>query len=473
MAGPIKKATEALRGSRVTKALKSRAEELSAKEGSPVVDMFAVPAKKLTKKQLEDQAKREKLRGIQQRRGLQEGKNFQPFIVPGEEELAAIRSEHGQGLGSNLDPKERKAQMLETYIDSDIDAGIPEPGPRTREQKPLPRKVTPVQSPRVQDLLKNPKVRERIMEAARAGESVSDWYDTTALEKMFHAEFGPEEGAKRFSDFIGFVAGTSTGNKIGPNIRTGSNYYAQKYGGGRDIATDPFVRGIDVQKRTGGTAEAPEYGPKYEDVPTAYEVPPPLYGSDKQQTHMKNVNEFAGVGEYDPYENPKITAFYENLMGNWEPTTIDKHAVRLGAMASNDPRWLTPEAAKLFEQQIGAGLPQEAILAEMQKKATNWTDVPMTDKGEYDALEQYWNGIAQEMGISPAQLQAQAWVGGGAQTGLGSPGITFMDAFRDRVRRTSIKHNIPPDQVIKLMLHGKMTLAELEGGSPDYGSMTG
>ncbi|MET0723071.1 MAG: hypothetical protein ABWY64_19930 [Tardiphaga sp.] len=477
MAGIARRiAKVATRGPTVTKALEGRAEKLLRESGETAFDPFAAPAKKPTKKQLELEAKKAGIRGVQERRQLQPGKNFQPLINPTEEELGAIRLQHG-GHGSNLPPKELEAQLKETYVDPNIRANIPEPQPRTREQKALPRTVTPVQSPRIQDLIDNPAVRQRIMEAARAGESVSGWYDTTPLQKMFHDEFGPDEGQQRFSDFIGMVAGTSTGNKIGPNIRTASNYYNQKYGGGRDIAQDPFVRGLDVQERVGGDKDNPLYGPKYADVPAAYEVPPPLYGSDKQQTHMHNMNTQArGGGDvlgggYDTMDNPKIAAFYENLMGNWQPTTIDKHAMRLGAMASGDPRFLTEQGAKQFEEMTTAGLPQEAIMAEMGKRATNWTDIPDTAKGEYDALEQYWNSIADEMGITPAQLQAQAWVGGGEQTGLGSPGITFMDAFKDRVRRTSIKHNIPPDQVLKLMMHGKMTLAELEGGGS--GTMTG
>jgi hypothetical protein len=450
----------------VIKALGERGAEALPKVDEGLLDVLKVPeapaAPKLTKKQREDQAKAEALRGVQGRRGLVEGKNVQPFINPSPEELATIRGEHG-GFGSNLPEKVRAEQMKETYIDPDINAGIPEPGPRTREQKALPRKTVPVDSPRIADLIANPEVKRRIIEAAKAGEGVSGWYDTTPLQKMFHDEFGPEEGQRRFSDFIGFVAGTSTGNKIGPNIRTGSNYYAQKYGGGRDISQDPFVRGTDVQKKTG---EGPEgeslYEPKYKDVPAAYEVPPDKYGSDKQQTHMFNVNNFAKGGGFDPYENPKIAAFYENLMGNWEPTTIDKHAMRLGAMASQDPRFLTDQGRAAFDDMTRAGLDQKAMMEQLGQRATNWTDIPDTDRGEYDALEKYWSDIAREMNITPAQLQAQAWVGGGAQTGLGSPGITFMDAFRDRVRRTALRDNISPDQVIKLMMHGRMTLAELE-----------
>ena len=420
-----------------------------------------VAAPKMTKKALEEQRKAQAIErdaATARDRGFQPGENRQPFINPSMEELQSLRDEYG-GFGSNLSDKERAAQLKETYIDPNVDVGLPPPQPRTREQAALPRKMTDVQSPRIQDLINNPKVRERIMEAARQGESVASWYDTTPLEKAFHDEFGVEEGTQRFRDFIGFVAGTSTGNKIGPNIRTASSYYNQKYGGGRDIASQPFLRK--------GKSESPA---------PYYEVPPENYGSDKQQTHMFNVNNFGASpdtnvlgGGYSTLDNPKIAAFYENLLGNWQPTTIDKHAMRLGAMASGDPRFLTEQGQKAFADMQQAGLPQEAMMNRLGETATNWTDIPDTAKGEYDALEKYWNSIADEMGISPAQLQAQAWVGGGAQTGLGSPGITFMDAFKDRIRRTAIKNNIAPDQVLKLMMHGKMTLAELEGAGPQIG----
>src|SRR4029077_20782427 len=166
------------------------------------------------------------------------------------------------------------------------------------------------------------------------------------------------------------------------------------------IAAQPFLR-------KGESKNPAEY----------YEVPPEGYGSDKQQTHMYNVNKYAKEGELSSMDNPKITAFFENLLGNWQPTTIDKHAMRLGAMASGDPRFLTEQGQKFLADMQKAGIPQEDIMRQLGERPTNWTDIPDTAKGEYDALEQYWNSIADEMGITPAQLQAQAWVGGGKQTG--------------------------------------------------------
>jgi hypothetical protein len=181
---------------------------------------------------------------------------------------------------------------------------------------------------------------------------------------------------------------------------------------------------------------------------------------------MQNVNEFEEGGLLSSTDNPKIAAFYENLMGNWAPTTVDKHAMRLSAMSSKDPRWLTEQGVK----NQAAGMSMDDLL----KQPTNWQDIPGRTGAEYGAVEGMWNDIAKEMGVSPAELQAMAWVGGGKQTGLGSPGVTFMDAFKDRIRRTAIRDNIPPEQVLKKMMRGELTLAMLPGaGGGDTSTMTG
>lgn len=424
-----------------------------------VAEEIVAPVKKLTKAQRELQDRKATLNRTIASRGLSEGKNVMPLVNPTRDELAAIRAEHGGGVGG----------VKGTEKDLDVSSTshlFPEPSARTREQRPLDRTVRPEMTPRSADLVNNPAVRAAIKAAAEKGRDFQSWYDTTPLQAMFVKEFGQEEGMKRFSDFMGYIAATSPENKIGQNIKTGSHYYASKYGGGRDPAAEPYVRGIDTQQKIGEDPTGRSlYKPKFEDVPQSFEVPPEGYGAKTQQTHIGNVNQWDASGGLSSLQNPKIAAFYENLMGNWAPTTIDKHAVRVATMATKDPRWLTEQGQKSFDEMSGAGLQQDAIMTQLQNKATNWVDIPDTAKGEYAAMEDMWNQTAKEMGVSPAELQAMAWIGGGEGTGLKSVPATFMNAFMDRIRRTSIEHNIPPEQVLELMMHGKMTLAQLQ--TPD------
>jgi hypothetical protein len=454
------------------------------------------PPKAPTKKALqeaEDERRRLARARTVEERGFKPGKNVQPFINPDERDvLAKIRLEHGPStIERKYDEKGKAIDMFEgsdetaPYIDAAQTAHLfPPPTARTRPQRPLQRIDVPPSgtSPRMQQMLEDPNVKASIRSAAEQGKDVQSWYDTTPLQQLFVKEFGQEEGMKRFEDYIGMVAGTSTGSKIGQNIKVASNYYAQKYGGGRDAAELPYARAMEIQSsliKEFGNKEGnrrfkqfmtrvEKNKPKPDDP--SFEVPPKGYGAHMQQTHMHNVNNLAREGELSSMDNPKIAAFYENLLGNWMPTTVDKHAVRLAAMATKDPRWLTEQGTKSFNEMSGAGLDQTAMMNKLLETPTNWLDVPGRTGSEYAAMEKMWNEVAQEMGVSPAELQAMAWVGGGRQTGLGSAPVTFMDAFQDRIRRTSIRDNIPPDQVLKLMLHGKMTLAELEpGAEPETG----
>ncbi len=437
--------------------------------GRPRPEITPAPAKKLTKKQTEELARQDELNRIIEARGMEAGANRMPFVNPDRDELARIRAEHGESpivrAEGDLYAGSTGEEGRPPYTDAKQTSYLfPPATERTREQRPLPRIEGGTPSARVTALTSNPKVVEAIKAAAEKGRGVQDWYDTTPLQQVFVQEFGPEEGMQRFGDFIAYVASTSTGQKIGPNIRIGSNYYAQKYGGGRDFADQPIIRRGDTEKALNPPTKDPNdriYGPKYEGVLPAYEVPPEGYGADKQQTHMHNVNNYSREGVLSSLNNPKIAAFFENLMGNWEPTTIDKHAVRLTSMASRDPRWLSDQGgARFAELTRNGGMSEEQAIDQLMGQPTNWSEIA-DKKTEYGQVEQMWTQAAKEMGVTPAELQAMAWVGGGQQTGLGSAPVTFMDAFADRIRRTSIRDNIPPEQVLQLMLHGKLTLAQL------------
>ncbi len=103
----------------------------------------------------------------------------------------------------------------------------------------------------------------------------------------------------------------------------------------------------------------------------------------------------------------------------------------------------------------------ELTVDDAVNQPTMWAAKP--NSNEYAALEGYYKSIADELGITPAQVQASAWVGGGHITGLASAADeTFLHSFQGRVFNTAHHTGQTPAEVIKRMIRGEQPL--LAGG---------
>jgi hypothetical protein len=82
-------------------------------------------------------------------------------------------------------------------------------------------------------------------------------------------------------------------------------------------------------------------------------------------------------GGWNVLQNPKPASFAQNLTGNQLPVTVDSHNLRLWGLTDTQGR-------------------------------------PVDTPGRgYGFLEQLQQDEAAKMGLSPAQYQASAWLGGG------------------------------------------------------------
>ena len=59
------------------------------------------------------------------------------------------------------------------------------------------------------------------------------------------------------------------------------------------------------------------------------------YGAKTQQGHLKGILDIKEKGDLDSMANPKRATFANNLLGNEYQVTIDKHNVRMLAMADS------------------------------------------------------------------------------------------------------------------------------------------
>jgi hypothetical protein len=188
-------------------------------------------------------------------------------------------------------------------------------------------------------------------------------------------------------------------------------------------------------------------------------------------------------------EQPKPKGFSNSLLGNRRNIAADLHFTRYMAMASKHPDWLNtgtdvgydfmenvintfPDAKKYFSiRKFKSGKKEKEIPTFNFKKAAlegaidinvpidkagkTISDVPqawaqMPNNNEYGAFEDFINELAGELGQTPAQVQANMWMGGADRTGVAeSSQGTFMELIRERAKYKAMKDGTTPNEVLQ------------------------
>lgn len=292
----------------------------------------------------------------------------------------------------------------------------------------------------------DPEMRAKLRTVAEAGLKAGGafWYNAEPLRLAFVTELGPEEGNAVFSQYMRTIGAVSAGSDVGQNIRTASYY--------------------NIRERQGNPVQG-ELTPKGQWAPTDIESP---YGHKMQNTQYGAYRDIAGGNPLDPAMRPKRASFDANLGGNQQPVTVDKHNMRLIGMLSQDPEFLNgAQVADVNYPSIGVKEGDKINWKDAYKSGRvtmdqlldipqAWKDVP--EANHYAALEGFQQDLAREMGISPAQLQAALWVGGGRVTGLRSLPTSFMGALENRLQRTAAARGGTPTKALLDFIRGKKPL---------------
>lgn len=312
-------------------------------------------------------------------------------------------------------------------------------------QKALERYVPPRGvSARVSDIIANPKVKRGLLSRMDKGLAMGagDWYDASELRNAFHTVLPADQADARFKLYMDMVAASSPQSTVPMNVRNASYYYKHAIDG-----------------------TLPQEGKRN----------PNPYGHMAANDHQKNARYVDENGGWDALQNPKVASFVENLTGNELPVTVDTHAMRLPAIIAKDPRFLSGAfTLKKGEPSIN---PQklfkagELSLSDALDRPKFWAARP--NNNEYGALEKYYQELAAKKGITPAQAQAAAWVGGGDITGVKSMGGTFMDFFKERAAITAQERGESVGKVIEDFITGKAPLLGIPLGAVALSQLDG
>lgn len=257
--------------------------------------------------------------------------------------------------------------------------------------------------------LASPENVARVNEVVNRGAQQGglEWYNTEPLRQRFVGELGAEKGMPAYQQYLDLVAATSPRSKVGENARNASYYYSLAQQG--QPLPQPIAKGGALS--------------------IAEPLPSP-YGHIAQGLHAQNAQNVVNAGGWPVLQNPKPASFAQNLAGNQMPVTVDTHNARLWGM-------------------------------------TNAQGVPIDKpaKTEYGFMERLQQEQAAKLGMTPAQYQASAWIGGGEDTGLKSGAAPFVKHVEERIDLTAKKLGLPREEVLRRFIRGELPLLGTAGAA--------
>jgi hypothetical protein len=345
-----------------------------------------------------------------------------------------------------------------------------------RDQKDLPRMPmvdkaraegkSPKYNERMQDLLDSPKARKKVDNLINKGKdlNIQEWYGTEPLRQVaMDAGRTPEQ----FESMLAQFASASQRNPVDKQNQMGSYlHYLSETG---QLPENSLLL-------TNKLKEALKADPSLAQGRTLVELPKG-YGSLAQGDIF---NRAVQIGQGDVLgalpPNKKLGTFYENLLGNLKPVTVDVNALRGPIIEQGDPRWLTSKLVEKDEtgKVINSYKPREMFdtgemtMREAQQRPGFWEAAP--SGSEYAGFEDLWTRGAKRHGVEPAEAQALGWYGSGVPkegdniTALKTKPENYVDNLERLIKYTAEQTGKSPTEVMNDMVTGKGFLRK-EGGA--------
>jgi len=338
-----------------------------------------------------------------------------------------------------------------------------------REQKDLPRmpKVDaaraagekPKYTERMQDLLDSPTARKKVDKLINKGKdlNMTEWYGTEPLRQVaMDAGRSPEQ----FESLMAQLASASQRNPVDKQNQMGSYLYHLSESG--QLPENSLLLTNKLKK-------ALKEDPSLAEGRTLVELPTG-YGS-LAQGDIFNRAVMIGQGDIAGAlpPNKKLGTFYENLLGNLQPVTVDVNAVRGPIIERGDPRWLTSKLVEKDEtgKVINSYKPREMYdtgemsMREAQQRPGFWEAAP--SGSEYAGFEDLWQRGAKRHGVKPAEAQALGWYGSADVTALKTKPENYVDNLERLIKRTAEQTGQSPTKVMNDFVTGEGFLRKKGG----------
>ena len=339
-----------------------------------------------------------------------------------------------------------------------------------RQQRDLPRmpKVdraraankSPEYTERMQDLLDSRSVRGKVDTLIGKGRDLgmTEWYGTEPLRQVA-MDLGRTPA--QFESLMAQLASASQRNPVDKQNQMGSYLYHLSETG--QLPENSLLLTNKLKKALQEYPSLAE-GRQLVELPQGY--------GSLAQGDIFNRAVMIGQGDIGGAlpPNKKLGTFYENLLGNLEPVTVDVNAVRGPIITQGDPRWLT---SKLVEKDdtgkvINSYKPREMYesgemsMREAKQRPGFWEAAP--SGSEYAGFEDLWQRGARRHSVKPAEAQALGWYGSADVTALKTKPELYVDNLERLIKRTAEQTGKSPTEVMNDMITGQGFLRK-DGGA--------
>ena len=314
----------------------------------------------------------------------------------------------------------------------------------------------------MQDLLDSPKARKKVDNLINKGKdlNVQEWYGTEPLRQVaLDAGRTPEQ----FESLMAQLASASQRNPVDKQNQMGSYLYHLSETG--QLPENSLLLTNKLKKALKEDPSLAE-GRQLVELPTGY--------GSLAQGDIFNRAVMIGqgnIGEALP-PNKKLGTFYENLLGNVKPVTVDVNALRGPIIEQGDPRWLTSKLVEKDEtgKVINSYKPREMYdsgemsMREAQQRPGFWEAAP--SGSEYAGFEELWQRGAKRHNIEPAEAQALGWYGSADVTALKTKPENYVDNLERLIKRTAEQTGQSPTKIMNDLVTGEGFLRK-DGGAVD------
>lgn len=318
---------------------------------------------------------------------------------------------------------------------------------------------------RTQALLDSRAAAKHTDNLIRKGDDLGmrEWYGTEPFRQVARNEGLSEEEFRRL---MAHLASASQRNPVDQQNRMGSLMWVLD----RQGRLTPDAELLTNKRKAVGVS-----GPN--DIAL-----PPGYGSLAQGAIFDRSKQIASgdiAGALPP--DKKLGTFYQNLLGNLQPVTVDVNAVKGPVLSAKRPDWLKTQLVEkddagniintrrpLDEYNAGTLSLKDALA-----RPGLWEDAPKSG-AEYKGFETLYQRAAKRAGMAPAEGQATGWYGSGDVAALKTKPELYVDNLERHVMETAAARNETPMQVLRDFLHGRKPLLGA-GAVPalgDYGDGT-
>jgi len=271
--------------------------------------------------------------------------------------------------------------------------------------RPVPSSVTGMQgytkaAEKAATTLRSPENMRRLSEGLQVGGE--KWYYLDPLQRSFMDLLGEDEGKRRFQLLTKTIAATSPNSEIGRNIRAAGALFPH------------VLEGLPFEK-----------------VKNLNSVLAPGLGNTAHNVQRDLLGRVVGGAESIAKSPLKADSFAQNLMGNFEPATIDRHFFRQAGTPKGPPGYLGTEDAA---SDLAAELAASGTLPVAEGRAAT------------------------------APYQAALWIGDALQGRVRSAPRPALSVFEDEIRKAAVSGSMTPSQALTKFMQGQ--LWGFAGGAP-------